>query len=223
MESVGDVGTESEKRDDEAIGRGEKVCTESGKQDDKAVGRRERPAGTKGGVRHSENYDWEGMGDFVDGYEDTEEVEKEKEERNIYYSVCALEDMPLMQRQDPELAEIITYLSTGDLPASDKAARKLLMLEDQFTLDDGVLWHFFAPKSRHAKRSLLPLRQLCVPSIPKRDILKTFHEHGSSHKCAETLFETIRQKYFWFNCIRMHCCIANYVEDVCQQKKNAFG
>ena len=56
--------------------------------------------------------------------EDTEEVENEKEEKDIYHSVCALKDMPLMQRQDPELAEIITYLSTGDLPASDKAARK---------------------------------------------------------------------------------------------------
>ena len=100
--------------------------------------------------------------------------------------------MPLMQRQDPELAEIITYLSTGHLPALNKSARKILMIEDQFTLDDGVLWHFFAPKSRHAKRSLLPLRQLCVPSILNLDILKSFHEQGSSHKSAETLFETIR-------------------------------
>ena len=104
-----------------------------------------------------------------------------------------------MQRQDPELAEIITYLSTGDLPMSDKAARKILMIEDQFTLDDGVLGHFFASKSRHAKRSLIPLRQLCVPSILKVDILKSFHEQGTSHKCAEALFETIRQQYFWFN------------------------
>ena len=66
----------------------------------------------------------------------------EKEEKDIYHSVCALEDMPLMQWQNPELAEIITYVSTGDLPASAKAARKILMIEDQFTLDDGVLWHF---------------------------------------------------------------------------------
>ena len=65
------------KRNDEAIGRGEKVGSESGKQDDK-VGRREMPADTKGGVRHSENYDWEGIGDIVEGYEDTEEVEKKK-------------------------------------------------------------------------------------------------------------------------------------------------
>ena len=51
--------------------------------------------------------------DIVGGYEDTEEVENEKNEEDIYHSVCALEDMPLMQRQDPELAETITYLSTG--------------------------------------------------------------------------------------------------------------
>ena len=70
---------------------------------------------------------------------DKEEVENEKEEKDSYHSVCALEDMPLMQRQAPELAEIITYLSTGNLPASDKVARKILMIEDQFTLDDGVL------------------------------------------------------------------------------------
>ena len=116
VESIENVGTENGKQDDEAIGRGEKVDTESGKQDDVAIGSRER-AGTKGSVEHSENHDWEGIGDIVNGYEDTE-VENEKEEKDIYHSVCALEDMPLMQRQDPELAEIITYLSTGDLPAS---------------------------------------------------------------------------------------------------------
>ena len=82
---------------------------------------------------------------------------------------------------------------------SDKATRKILMMEDQFTLDDGVLWHFFAHKLRHGKRRLIPLRQLCVPSILKLDILKSFHEQGTSHKCAEALFETIRQKYFWFH------------------------
>ena len=42
----------------------------------------------------------------------------------------ALEHIPLMQRQDPELAEIIRYLSKDHLPMSDKAARKILMMED---------------------------------------------------------------------------------------------
>ena len=122
----------------EAIGRGESV-------------------GTKGSGGHSQSHDWKDIRDIVGRYEDAEDVEKEREEEDILYSVSALEDMPLMQRQDPELAEIITYLSTGDLSMSDKAARKILMIEDQLTLDDGVHWHFFAPKSRQAKRSLIPL------------------------------------------------------------------
>ena len=53
-----------------------------------------------------------------------------------------------MQKQDPELSELITFLSTGDLPKSDKASRKILIIQDQFTIDDGVLYHFFAPNSR---------------------------------------------------------------------------
>ena len=115
---------DSDERLVEVIGRGESV-------------------GTKGSGGRSESHDWKDIRDILGGYEDAEDVEKEREEEDIFYSVFALEDMPLMQRQDPELAEIITYLSTGDLPKSDKAARKILMIEDQFTLDDGVLWHFF--------------------------------------------------------------------------------
>ena len=42
-----------------------------------------------------------------------------------FYSVFALEDIPVLQKQDPELAEIINYLGTGDLPISDKSVRKL--------------------------------------------------------------------------------------------------
>ena len=93
---------------------------------------------------------------------------------------------------------MITYLSTGDLPISDRSARKMWMLADQFTLDGGVLWHFFVPKSRHGKRKLLTLKQLCIPATLKLDILKSFHEQGSSHKSLKALFETIRQKYCWF-------------------------
>ena len=48
------------------------------------------------------------------------------------------------QKKYPKLAEMITYLSTDDLPISDRSARTILMLADQFTLDGGVLWHFLS-------------------------------------------------------------------------------
>ena len=57
----------------------------------------------------------------------------------------ALEDMPFLQKEDPDLAGMITYLGTGDLPISDKSVRKSSMLADQFTLDGDVLWHFVCP------------------------------------------------------------------------------
>ena len=44
--------------------------------------------------------------------------------------------MPFLQKQNSELAEIINYLGTGDLPISDKAARKIVMIGDQFALVD---------------------------------------------------------------------------------------
>ena len=89
VKSVWNVGTESDKQDDEAI--------------------------------DSQSQDWKDIRNIKGEYEDEENVEKESEEENILDSVCALVDMPLMQRQDPELAELITYLSTGVLPKSDQA------------------------------------------------------------------------------------------------------
>ena len=129
------------------------VGTESGKQNDEVIERGER-AGFKSSVRHSRHYDWEGIGNIVDWNEDTDEVENEKEKEAINHSVYALEDLPLMQKQVPELSELISYLSTGDLPKSDRPSRKILLIQDKLTIDDGVLWHFFAPKSRHAKKVL---------------------------------------------------------------------
>ena len=86
------------------------------------------------------------MGDIFDtvgGYDDTENEEEEIHEGDYFNSVFALEDMPFLQKEDPDLEGMITYPSTGDLPISDRSARKILILTDQFSLDDGILWHFF--------------------------------------------------------------------------------
>ena len=86
------------------------------------------------------------MGDIFDtvgGYDATNNEEEEIHEGVSFNSVFALEDMPFLQKEGPDLVGMITYLSTGDLSISDRSARTILMLADQFTLDGGVLWHFF--------------------------------------------------------------------------------
>ena len=105
---------------------------ESGKQDDGAIERGES-RGMEGSSGHSKGQDWKDIMDTVGGYNVAEDVEKEIEEEDTFYSVFALEDMPLMQRQDMEPAEIMTYLTTGDLPMSDKATTKIVMMVNQFT------------------------------------------------------------------------------------------
>ena len=76
--------------------------------------------------------------DVLGGYEE-ENGDDKLGEIESFYSVFALEDTPVLQKRDPELAEIINYLGTGNLPISDKSARKIVMTADQFALDDNVL------------------------------------------------------------------------------------
>ena len=65
--------------------------------------------------------------DVFIGYEEENEDERLGEFESFNY-VFALEDMPVLQKQDPELAEIINYLGEGVLPISDKSSRKIVMI-----------------------------------------------------------------------------------------------
>ena len=78
------------------------------------------------------------MQEVFSGYEEENEDKRLGEIESFNY-VFALEDMPVLQKQDPELAEIINYLDAGDLPISDKSARKIVMIAYQFALVDNVL------------------------------------------------------------------------------------
>ena len=47
-----------------------------------------------------------------------------------------------LQRRDPELSEIITYLETEILPSSSNTARRILLLSEVFYIgEDGLLYH----------------------------------------------------------------------------------
>ena len=81
-----------------------------------------------------------------------------------------------------------------------------------------MFFGIFSPKSSHGRRKLLPLKQLCIPATLKLDILKYFHEQGSSHKSAEALFETIRH-FFGFIYTQILCCIVGNVRSILWLRK----
>ena len=57
------------------------------------------------------------------------------------------------QRRDPQLADIISYWETGDLPQEEKRARELVLTSPLFTIVDGTLYRIEPDKS---KKIVLP-------------------------------------------------------------------
>ena len=46
-----------------------------------------------------------------------------------------------LQRNDPDLQQIIELLESGKLPSDEKLARKLVLEQDQYDIIDGILHH----------------------------------------------------------------------------------
>ena len=50
------------------------------------------------------------------------------------------DDLPLLQREDKALKEIIVFLETGVLPENEKQARQIVLSQTRYTLESGVLY-----------------------------------------------------------------------------------
>ena len=46
-----------------------------------------------------------------------------------------------LQRQDPLLSDLISYLESDQLPPSNKIARSLLLTIDDYFMEDDILYH----------------------------------------------------------------------------------
>ena len=98
---------------------------------------------------------------------------------------------------------MITHLSTGDLPISERSARKILMLADYTGWWCSLA--FFYPKSRHGRRKLLPLKQLYIPATLKLDILKSFMNKDLAINRQKHCLRQLDRKMFDFICTLLYC------------------
>eukprot|EP00795_Rhopilema_esculentum_P005471 gene5471-biopygen457 len=101
-----------------------------------------------------------------------------------------------LQRQDKDLADIIQYLETSELPSSDNKARALLLSIDSFYLDEhGILCHLWTPGKRRAK-SLCT--QVVIPASLRHEILVSLHDDPTAgHLGSEKTYEKVRLRYYW--------------------------
>jgi hypothetical protein len=117
-------------------------------------------------------------------------------------------DLPTLQQECPDIQDMLTYLRLGSLPLDDKKARKILLEQDDFTIIDDVLHHFYHSRTKSKDKIARVVKQICLPRILRSTVIKACHD-DSAHLGLLRLFETIKAKYFWQ---RMYSDIEEYVK-----------
>ena len=128
---------------------------------------------------------------------------------------ASLRDMATEQSKCLECNPIIRYLELGELPKDDREARKLVIESSEFAVNEGVLYHYYQPRSKGSHRSYI--NQLVVPLSMRQSILNGYHEecsHPGFHRC----YLSIRRKYYWKG---LHRDLQNHIMScsLCQQCK----
>ena len=104
-----------------------------------------------------------------------------------------------LQQNCPDFQTIYKYKVTGEVPEDEKQARTLVAEASQFEIQNGLLYHFYTPRSRGVPREERLVKQLAVPRIMRDDILRSYHDSlaGGGHQGHERTFAAIRLKYYW--------------------------
>ena len=90
-----------------------------------------------------------------------------------------------LQRKDLDLALLMQYLETSDLPTEDKEAHSLLLHIDSYYLDgNGLLCHLWTPGKQHLKALC---SQVVIPASLHHEVISACHDspiasHFSTHK-----------------------------------------
>ena len=143
-----------------------------------------------------------------------------------YDSVVAAMDKPgvqiervrEIQRSDPTLADIITYLESSRLPNTSAESRAIMHSIDDYYLDpDGLLCHLSVPKGRRVSGIK---SQLVVPPSLRHEILVGGHDDPlAGHLGVNKTYEKLRERYYWpkmFADVQFWCTSCTH----CQMKKS---
>ena len=88
------------------------------------------------------------------------------------------------------------YMVNGELPANDKAARRIILDADNYIVDDGALFHMYMPRTKNLQRSFAVVKQLCVPKSLRAFIAHGLHEL-ICHPGFDRVYATARSRYYF--------------------------
>ena len=106
-----------------------------------------------------------------------------------------------LQRQDPELSDLITFLETDALPPSNSRARSFVLCGDKFYLDEnGLLFSLWTP-SKRTNRDVCS--QLVILDALKHEVLVWAHDDVTAgHLGTQKTYGKIRTRYYWRSMFR---------------------
>ena len=135
--------------------------------------------------------------------------------------VCDLEatDISELQRLCPEIGPIYAYHNSDILPDDKRLAATFSRTEDQYVMDDGILFHLYFPGNR--RKAELLTKQLVVPKSQRHMILSRYHDDPTSggHQGIDRTYASLLLRYYW---PRMYTVVTKFVKtcDVCQRVKH---
>ena len=131
------------------------------------------------------------------------------------------ESVSELQSECPDFSTLYAYFARDELPEDKKLRDRILSESNQYIFLDGVLYHYYQPRSHKKHHHPEPyLRQLAVPRALREDVLRSYHDSaaGGAHLGFDRTYRAIQIKYYW---PKMYQNIADYVRScaVCQSVK----
>ncbi|CAG2184532.1 unnamed protein product [Mytilus edulis] len=124
-----------------------------------------------------------------------QKIESMKIFRNCDFSPKSLKQL---QVNDPQFGNIFRYLENGDLPQSQKLARKVLLESGDFSLFDDLLFHTRVARSKRTQQFCQ--YQLALPEIAVKTIISLYHDSPlGGHGGIQHTVDLIREHYYFSN------------------------
>ncbi|GFO29703.1 retrovirus-related pol polyprotein from transposon [Plakobranchus ocellatus] len=96
------------------------------------------------------------------------------ESLNVFNSSCfSLATVSTLQRKDPDLSPIITYLENSTLPSSQKLSRQIVFKQPHYSPIDGVLFHSWEPKTK--RKFVSHDYTLVLPKVLQKPVIDMYH------------------------------------------------
>ena len=123
--------------------------------------------------------------------------------------------------QDEEFRDMFVYLTTGNLTGNEKTDKTILLLADQYFLENDILFRLTIPRNKRVARVSPVSERLCVPKKYRFDIL-SYHHNNLGHPGVQRLFRSLSQNVYWKNLfydVHEFCTTC----DLCLRTKRYFG